>query len=393
MLSVKNNLMALNAARHLGTSYGQLARSVERLSSGLRINSAKDDAAGLAVRELIRANIATLRQGGRNARDAISMMQTGEGAMQVMDDILVRLKELAEQAATDSYSADQRAIMDAEFQQLGAELSRIATSTTFNEIELLNAAATYKIHIGTTETVDIETVSMTGDALGITKSKTIGVNMTEAASKTSEDFLDSTAAINFDFTFGTENTVDVNFGTLGSADGDELWTMKEVNDAINVASQTEASYNASKIVYSAETKLYQLKLSAKAGGDGLLVIVTDDGSALADSNWIKSTGSEDGLVIKTQIGAEGALADIDDAIKTKDEYRAKLGYLMNRLEAAASVLDIQAENLQAAESRVSDVDVASEMAAMTRTQVLAQAGISMLAQANMMPQMALKLLG
>jgi flagellin len=114
MLAVKNNIMAENAARHLGRSYNSLAKSVERLSSGLRINTAKDDAAGLAVRELLRADIAQFRQGSRNAQDAISMLQTAEGAMQVIDELLIRMKELAEQAATGTYSSAQRSIMNAE---------------------------------------------------------------------------------------------------------------------------------------------------------------------------------------------------------------------------------------------------------------------------------------
>jgi flagellin len=121
MLAIKNNLMAESAARHLGRSYSALAKSVERLSSGLRINSAKDDAAGLAVRELMRADIAVLKQGTRNANDAISMLQTMEGAMASIDSILVRMKELAEQAATGSYSEQQRRIMNNEFQQMMAE--------------------------------------------------------------------------------------------------------------------------------------------------------------------------------------------------------------------------------------------------------------------------------
>src|SRR4030042_3124267 len=125
MLAIKNNLMAANAARHLGMSYDALAQSVERLASGLRINSAKDDAAGLAVRELMRADIVVIKQGARNAQDAISMLQTMEGAMATIDAALIRMKELAEQAATGSYSETQRTIMDNEFQQMMAEIDRI----------------------------------------------------------------------------------------------------------------------------------------------------------------------------------------------------------------------------------------------------------------------------
>ena len=271
MLAIKNNLMADNAARHLGQSYGALATSIERLSSGLRINSAKDDAAGLAVRELMRADIAVLKQGTRNANDAISMLQTMEGAMAVIDNALIRMKELAEQASTGSYSEQQRRIMHNEFSQMMEEIDRIAGSTEFNSINLLNSSAasnTATIHFGSDETIDINSVNVTSAALGL-------------------------------------------------------------DSAVTIANP----------------------------GD-----------------------------------AQTALGLVNDAIIAKDSARAMFGYMMNRLESTSEVLGIQKENMMAAESRVSDVDVATEMAALTRNQVLAQAGVSMLSQANMMPQMALSLL-
>ena len=271
MLAIKNNIMAESAARHLGSSYSALAKSVERLSSGLRINSAKDDAAGLAVRELMRADIAVLKQGARNANDAISMLQTMEGALASIDAILIRMKELAEQAATGSYSEQQRRIMQNEFQQMMQEIDRIAESTEFNSINLLNDSsdsAVAVIHFGSEKTIDIQSVDVRCAALG----------------------MDSATSIN------------------------------------------------------------------------------------------------------TAARAQSALGFVDSAIKLKDSARAMFGYMMNRLESTSEVLNIQTENLMASESRISDVDVATEMAALTRNQVLAQAGISMLAQANTMPQMALTLL-
>lgn len=260
--------MAVNAARHLGQTYDTLAKSIERLSSGLRINSAKDDAAGLAVRESMRADIGVLQQGSRNALDGISMMQTMEGAMGTIDSILVRLKQLAEQAATGSYSSAQRSLMDSEFDELANEIDRIATATEFNAIKMLDNSATVTIHFGdATDYIEVTGSKMTKEGLGM-----------------------------------------------------------DVAD------------------------------------------------------------------ISTPTAAKSALAIIDSAIAAKDSARAKFGYKMNRLEHTIEVLNIQAENLQAAESRVSDVDVATEIAAMTRNQVLANAGIAMLAQANTMPQMALTLL-
>ncbi|MHC4212611.1 MAG: flagellin N-terminal helical domain-containing protein [Planctomycetota bacterium] len=272
MLAIKNNPMAANAARQLGKSYDNLATSVERLSSGLRINSAKDDAAGLAVRELMRADVAVLQQGIRNAQDGISMLQTMEGAMATIDDALVRMQQLAEQAATESYSSAQRTIMNNEFDEMRQEIDRIAAGTKFNDIAMLNSAS---------------------------------------------------------------DTISIHFGEL-STDKIDITTSK-VNSA---------------------------------------------------SNGLNITG----LTIASVDNAKTALARLETAISTKDTARAKFGYKMNRLQSTTEVLGIQAENLAAAESRISDVDVATEMASMTRNQVLAQAGVSMLAQANAMPQMALSLL-
>ena len=271
MLAIKNNLMSVNAARHLGQSYDALSKSVERLSSGLRINSAKDDAAGLAVRELMRADIAVIQQGARNAQDGISMLQTMEGALATMDDILIRMQALAEQAATGSYSIAQRDIMHNEFDELRQEIDRVAGATKFNAISMLDNTDTVSIHFG----------ELTSDKIDIA-----GSNMTSAS-----------------------------------------------------------------------------------GGLSLTGLAVDGTSC-----------------------AKTALTTLDTAISNKDSARAKFGYMMNRLEGTVNVLNIQSENLMTAESRVSDVDVATEMASMTRNQVLAQAGISMLAQANAMPQMALALL-
>ncbi|MCA1986463.1 MAG: flagellin, partial [Desulfovibrio sp.] len=128
-LVINHNLMAMNAARNLGESYGRLSVSTRRLSSGLRVGTAADDAAGLAIRELMRADIATMKQGMRNANDAISLIQTADGALQVIDEKLIRLKELAEQAATGTYTSDQRVLIDSEFQAMMSEITRIANAT------------------------------------------------------------------------------------------------------------------------------------------------------------------------------------------------------------------------------------------------------------------------
>jgi len=220
---------------------------------------------------LMRADIAVLRQGARNASDGISMLQTMEGAMSTIDQLLVRMKELAEQASTGSYSNAQRSIMNNEYQQLMDEVTRISNDTQFNSIKMLNSAASTNaavIHFGVGSSISVSSVNVTSSALGI------------------------------------EST-----------------------------SMTTAS------------------------------------------------------------NAQAALADVGTAISRKDSARASMGYMMNRLQATYSVLNISTENMMASESRISDVDVATEMAQLTRNQVLSQAGVAMLSQANGMPQMALRLLG
>ncbi|GAB6057698.1 hypothetical protein JCM31598_08150 [Desulfonatronum parangueonense] len=150
-LSINQNLMAQNAARNLTNHYSGLSTSVNRLSSGLRINSAADDAAGLAIRELMRTEAASMKQGIRNANDAISMIQVADGALQIVDEKLIRMKELATQAATGTYNSDQRLMIDSEFKAMASEIARIAEATEFNGIKLLNGNLQHdglKIHFG-----------------------------------------------------------------------------------------------------------------------------------------------------------------------------------------------------------------------------------------------------
>jgi len=404
MLAIKNNMMAANAARHLGASYDALSRSVERLSSGLRINSAKDDAAGLAVRELIRADVGVLNQAVRNASDGISMLQTAEGAMGEIDSILVRMTELAEQAATGSYSSTQRTIINNEYAELAAEITRIAQSTDFNENYLLNSTSTVSIHVGSGN-ITVTPQIITADSLSVgaamaVKETFINTHLVSSSTGTyiaAADISTTTGSdYQFIFQFGTEGTVSVDLSGY-EATGiqlDEL--VSEINSA--VLADTGTYYAAASAVYDSDLKGYTLQLQARdAGTNGSPFAITDTNSVAildATGDFIETVdgGATGGVSLASATGAQSALSVINAAISIKDTYRAKLGYWMNRLEAAESVMRIQAENLQTAESRISDADVATEMSEMSRTQVLANAGVAMLAQANAMPQMALQLL-
>lgn len=293
-LVINNNLMAMSAARNLGSAYGDLETSTRRLSSGLRITQAADDAAGLAVRELMRAEISSLNQGIRNANDAISLIQTADGALGVIDEKLIRMKELAMQASTGTYNSDQRLIIDSEYQAMASEITRIANSTDFNGIYLLNGNLSGATHSGA----------------GLTSTGKLKVH------------------------FGTGN------------DSSEDYYYIQINSS-----------------------------TASALGVGL------------------GAGTGAGASISTQALAQQALDVLNNAIISKDKIRANLGALQNRLENTVTVLEIQAENTQAAESRISDVDVATEMTEFVKNQILTQAAVSMLSQANSLPRMALSLMG
>ncbi len=296
-LVINHNLMAMNAARNLSSSYSALATSTQRLSSGLRVNTAADDAAGLAIRELMRADISTLNQGVRNANDAISLIQTADGALSVIDEKLIRMKELAEQAATGTYTSDQRMIIDSEYQAMASEITRIANATDFNGIYLLNGNLSSSSH----------------DGSGLVSTGKLKVH------------------------FGTAND-------------------------------------------SAEDYYY-------------IQIDNATASALGVGNNSATGASDAGYSISTQAGAQKALDALNEAITSKDKIRANLGALQNRLENTITNLTIQGENLQAAESRISDVDVATEMTNFVRNQILTQSAVAMLSQANSLPQMAMQLIG
>ena len=293
-LVINHNLMAMNAARNLSQSYGNLATSTRRLSSGLRVGTAADDAAGLAIRELMRADIASLNQGMRNANDAISMIQTADGALQVIDEKLIRMKELAEQAATGTYTSDQRLIIDSEYQAMASEITRIANATDFNGIYLLNG--------------NLSSNNFDGDGL------------------------QSSGKLKVHFGAGNDSAEDYYYIQIGNSTA----------SALGVGNQSDSA-------------------------DG-------------------------GFSISTQAGAQKALDALNNAIVSKDKIRASLGALQNRLENTITNLSIQAENLQAAESRISYVDVAQEMTEFVRNQILTQSAVAMLAQANQLPQMAMQLM-
>lgn len=399
-LVINHNLVAMNAARNLGTAYDRLAVSTQRLSSGLRINSAADDAAGLAVREMQRADIAVLNQGVRNAGDAINMIQTAEGALSVIDEKLIRMKELAEQAATGTYTAAQRQIMEDEYDEMSKEITRIATATDFNGTALLNgslsdddsATAGMKIHFGTgndsaQDYYYITIEDMTAETLGVAVGGGSQASVAAQAAVTSQGAVGSMASRASSAT-GTSLASQGAVTSQGAvASQAAVASRADIGGAGSVASQAAVTSQASVAA--------QASVASRASGTGTSYASVAAQAAVPSQAAVTSQAevAATGVLLNTQTGAQQALGKVDSAISTKDTTRAKLGAMQNRLENTMTNLVIQAENTQAAESRISDVDVATEMTEFTRNNILAQSATAMLTQANSLPRLALQLLG
>ena len=390
-LSINNNLMALTAANNLTKSYGMLSKSINRLSSGLRISGASDDAAGLAVRELMRSDVAVLNQGVRNANDAISMLQTMDGAAAVIDEKLIRMKELAEQASTGTYSSDQRAIMNDEFSAMRDEIQRIATATDFNGIKMLNAGSDgLKQIMGVTEVANgsAEGNIIVTDAFNFSSGDSVTMHYTNS------DGTEGYAAFAVTDSKTVSDLKDA-INAIGAFDGVATWT----SGTGMVVTAGSSGVSQMDLVLTNGTTDYDFSVET-AGTDGQIQVHFGTGNESTEDYYqvlkqdMTSTGlGVNALSIATQASAEAALGTLDAAILTKDQGRAHFGAMINRLENTVTNLTIQSENIQAAESQISDVDVAFEMTNFMNTQIKAQAAIAMLSQANSLPQMAMNLLG
>lgn len=480
-LTINTNVASLNAQRNLSMTQKGLSQSMERLSSGLRINSAKDDAAGLAISDRMTSQIRGLNQAARNANDGISLAQTAEGAMQEATNILQRMRELAVQSANDSNSASDRASLQKEVSQLQQELNRIANSSEFNGKKLLdgsftsqsfqvgaNKGQTIAVSIGDTRGTKIGDFNLTSDSIDAAAARTALTQVLTVSGKLGSDTVDvgatdvardiaaavnqKTAATGVDAEAVTYAKLD----TLSAAGGISFDLQGENATAVKISAQitdpTDLSGLAQAINdHSGETGVtarldeagdvilksaegYDILLSAfthsaagtvnvttlgsdgitpSAGGPFNLAVggtaavqgVVDfhssssyavDTSAAgtlfavaANTSALESVGAID---IGTQVGAGNALKVADSAIAFIDEQRASLGAVMNRFESTIANLMNISENISAARSRIRDADIALETSNMTKQNILQQAGVSVLSQANTTPQLALQLL-
>ena len=358
-MRIQHNIMAMNAYRNYNNNTSALSKNLEKLSSGYKINRAGDDAAGLAISEKMRAQITGLKTATKNVKDGISLVKTGEGAMQEVQDMLNRMVELATQSANGTYqNAVDRENLQLEVNKLSEEIDRIADSANFNGIKLLDGS----LEKGTTLTV-----GMTGDKVAQTTGGKFKI----------------TAAAN-----GDTVTIDgITFTFKSKATGSDGKTFADMNSLTKAAKEHGIAL----------TGAFATGVSATKAGKPLTLQIGDDAAKHNQmSVSVKDLHSKalklDGITVANQDGAQKAVQVIKDAINTVSTVRGELGATQNRLEHTQNNLSVMTENIQDAESTIRDTDVADEMMAYTKNNILVQSAQAMLAQANQVPQGVLQLL-
>lgn len=377
-MRINNNLMAMNTHRQYAMNNSSVAKATERLSSGLKINRAGDDAAGLAISEKMRAQIRGLDMASKNSNDAISLVQTAEGALTETHSILQRMNELAVQSASDTNEdAVDREALQAEFAALRDEIDDIANKTTFNNKNLLDGTFGATTSVDAASAIDVgllgvEKITFEGFAAGahaIVFSN--GGNAGDPYTAQLDGGTTLTGIVNAD----GANTINLDFG-----DGQKV----TINLAATATQDGLDSVTAASLAFTVTAGSASIQTGANAGEvldisiDSMLAADLDAGLAAAD--------------ISTKAGASLAITSTQNAINTVSTQRANLGAIQNRLEHKINNLNTSSENLQAAESRIRDIDMAKEMTNFTTQNILVQAATAMLAQANSAPQNVLSLL-
>jgi flagellin len=354
-MRINHNIAALNTYRQLGNANNAQMKAMEKLSSGLRINRAGDDAAGLAISEKMRGQIRGLDQAIRNAQDGISLIQTAEGALNETHSILQRMRELATQASNDTATIDDRKEIQKEINQLLDEIDRISTDTEFNTQKLLDGSYTgKKVHIGANEN---QTMTIDISALGTSNMGTAG-QASYTVNLTGLDFSTTTGQIKIG-----DNTLDLNENYTGKMDK----LVADLNQAFQSSQGVTFSGNGSTLTMtSTKAFSYTVTDGSDAGaaaifgatsGDAVNVAATGT-SGVALNTLKKNVNTDTTGGVLTQSDAETAIKSFDNAIKTVSAERSKLGAYQNRLEHTINNLGTSSENLTAAESRIRDVDYA-----------------------------------
>ena len=392
-LSVNTNISSLNAQRNLTKSGEGLATSMQRLSSGMRINSAKDDAAGLQISNRLTSQISGLGVAQRNANDGISMAQTAEGAMQESTNILQRMRELSLQSANGSNSSEDRAALQKEVSALQTELTRIAETTSFGGQNLLDGTfgtKAFQVGANSGETISVGLKDISADQLGDTNTHAISAGAVTAAElSASEIGSGGSMSISYLSSAGaTAQTIEVDMSavtadTAGDTDLDSFDSA--MNAALNgIGVSATAGVLSGSMITSTATLTLNLK-----GTDGVVAAAAAGGASATAA----VTTHVDDINISDAIGSSAAVSIIDNALAEISDSRANLGAIQNRFSHTINNLANVQENVSASRSRIQDTDFAMETAHMTKNQILQQAGTSILSQANQVPQAALSLLG
>ncbi len=402
-MRIQHNTTALNAHRQLGGNNTAVGKNLEKLSSGFKINRAGDDAAGLAISEKMRSQIRGLETASKNASDGISLVQTAEGALTEVHSMLNRMVELSTQSANGTYAQQDRNNLQAEVDALNAEIERIATSTNFNGIDLLNGnMGGYALNTAGSTGVAAGSISAKGGNIpnaGAISVTVAGGDITGATINGQNVGTNAVAGISFEVeiigangnkTVSTVNQLDAITGTNAN---DSITIKAKVDD-------TTASKADADLFKGFELKFQVTGAAATVsanvtGASGLNLQIGDTASQSLNVN-VNSMKTADlgtsGLKIDSEAAAKAAITTINTAIERVSTQRGALGALQNRLEHTINNLGVTTENMSAAESRIRDVDMAKEMMDFTKNNILTQAAQAMLAQANQLPQGVLQLL-
>ncbi len=410
-MRIQHNIMAMNAYRNYNTNNSALAKNLEKLSSGYKINRAGDDAAGLAISEKMRAQITGLETAQKNAKDGISLVQTAEGALTEVHDMLNRMVELADQSANGTYdNENDRAQLQKEVTALKDEINRIADSSNFNGIKLLDGS------LGKGDiTLDGSSTIKTGEALATNSIITdVTGALKEGTYTLKTGSLDSDGVFTEGTTSGTDQVVKISFA---DAEGNTTVSYVDLTDWATTADGTKGGTNEIRL---GDFTIHYSNTAANTandvivGLDGLTVVgAATGGTAVSGDGLVLQIGDTsddynqmtvsindihtsslgiDNIDISTQKGAQDAVDLINEAINTVSDIRGGLGAIQNRLDHTMNNLSVMTENIQDAESSIRDTDVAEEMMAYTKNNILIQSAQAMLAQANQVPQGVLQLL-
>jgi len=365
-LRINQNIAAYNAHRNLTLTDSLLSKSLERLSSGLRINRAADDAAGLSISEKLRSQVRGLQQAVRNAQDGISLIQTAEGALQETHAILQRMRELAVQAANGTLTDADRTAIQSEVSNLIEEVTRIANSTKFNGETLLDGGLGSSINV-----------------VGTSLAPEYGISKVESLGAAAGDYYLSFDSADNELTLsdGTNSETVVVTVPTGKFDT-AVVTFSRFSVAVTINSALTADIASGDGEFSVSAGSMDLHIGAY-NGETINVSIGDMRASALGINTVD---------VSTVSGAESAINALDLAISEVSEQRSQLGAVQNRLEHTIANLGVAVENISASESRIRDVDMAAEMVNFTRQQIMIQAGTAMLAQANAVPQTVLQLL-